>query len=105
MVVASWYRVVSQRSSFSKPRKASGPFDEDDLVDRGMMAHHRLSLGFDEICDARVWKSAPECADGGRREHDVPDQAQTDEQDVVYGSIVASSISITGMSSLIGYTR
>ena len=44
-------------------------------------------------------------------ENDVADQAQADEEnltgrsverDLPYGSIVASSISITGMSSLIG---
>ena len=42
-----------------------------------------------------------------RREHDVADHSQPDQQNRarVQGSTVASSISITGMSSLIGYTR
>jgi hypothetical protein len=38
------------------------------------------------------------------REGDVSDQTRPYQQDL-QGSIVASSISITGMSSLIGYTR
>jgi len=68
------------------------------------MAHHRLGRSFDEISDARVRKLAPERADGGRREDDVADQAQANQENL-QGSIVASSINITGISSLIGYTR
>ena len=38
------------------------------------------------------------------KDEDVAYQAKADEEDL-QGSTVASSISITGMSSLIGYTR
>jgi hypothetical protein len=54
--------------------------------------------------------TVPKRMDERSREDDVADQAEADEQDShwkgerrsPYGSIVASSISITGMSSLIG---
>ena len=88
-----------------QPRQAARAFDDDDLVDARVMTHHRLGRSFHEVRNARVWEFPPERADGRRREHDVANQPQTDEKDVVYGSIVASSISITGMSSLMGYTR
>jgi len=45
----------------------------------------------------------PECAEERRREDHVAYGAQSDEQDAHYSlSTVASSISITGMSSLMG---
>jgi hypothetical protein len=40
-----------------------------------------------------------------RRQHNIADQPEADQEYFQSGSIVASSISITGMSSLIGYTR
>jgi hypothetical protein len=44
-----------------------------------------------------------ECAEDRRREHHVADGAQPDEQNPHYSlSTVASSINITGMSSLMG---
>jgi hypothetical protein len=43
----------------------------------------------------------PYCAQGRGGEDDVADFAEPDEQDV-QSSIVASSMSITGISSLIG---
>jgi hypothetical protein len=46
-------------------------------------------------------KPAAQGADRWRGEHHVADQAQPDQEDL-QGSTVASSISITGMSSLMG---
>jgi hypothetical protein len=46
-------------------------------------------------------EAPPQGGEGRGRERHVTDQAQPDEEDL-QGSIVASSISITGMSSLIG---
>ena len=50
-----------------------------------------------------------QCADNRSGEDNVANQAETNEQDsndsFRQGSIEASSINITGMSSLIGYTR
>jgi hypothetical protein len=48
---------------------------------------------------------AADGSNGGSREYDIPDQSEPDEQNIqmpIYFSIVASSMSITGMSSLIG---
>jgi hypothetical protein len=52
----------------------------------------------------RVGKPPAQRVDSRRREHDIADLAQPYEEnsDVGYSSIVASSISITGISSLIG---
>ncbi len=78
-----------------------------------MVAHHRFGRRFDEVGDAGVGKPPPQRADRRRGEDHVADQAQANQEDLrtwhsepwTYFSIVASSISITGMSSLIGYTR
>src|SRR5687767_3502090 len=53
----------------------------------------------------RVGESVAEGPDSRRRKGDVAEEAKSDEQDSGQGSTVASSISITGMSSLMGYTR
>jgi hypothetical protein len=68
------------------------------------MGHDRQRGRFDEVGEVRVREMAPKRTDGGRREHDVADQAQSKQQNL-QGSTVASSISMTGMSSLMGYTR
>ncbi len=56
---------------------------------------------FDQVGDAGIRKPLPDRAQRRRGEDDVADFAQSNEQDV-QSSIVASSMSITGMSSLIG---
>jgi hypothetical protein len=56
----------------------------------------------------RARKTTAKRPNRGCGEHHIADQAQPNQQDLqwtLYGSIVASSISMTGMSSLIGYTR
>ena len=60
---------------------------------------------FDDVGDAGVGVVAADSANGRRREHDVADEPQPDEENLqmpIYFSIVASSMSMTGMSSLIG---
>lgn len=87
---------------------AARPIQHDQRVEIRMMTDHWLGGCFDKVCESRVRKAPLQRADGRRREDDVADQPQADEQDVVdgrYGSIFASSMSITGMSSLMGYTR
>ena len=69
-----------------------------------MMADDRRGRRLHQVVEARGRKAAAQGAEGRRREDDVADQAQADEEDL-QGSMVASSISITGMSSLMGYTR
>ena len=96
-------------------RPASWPLDDDDLVEVRVVANDRRGGGFDEIGEAGVRESLAESGDGRRREHHVADQAEPDEQNVHpstplraspvgegQGSTVASSISMIGMSSLIG---
>ena len=56
---------------------------------------------FDEVGQVGVREVPPQRTDERGREDDVADQAQADKENV-QGSIVASSISMTGMSSLIG---
>ena len=75
----------------------------DDPVDVGIVTNHWFSGAFDQIRKARIRIVPPQCGDRRCREHDVADQAKPDEQyPRRQGSTVASSINITGMSSLIG---
>ena len=55
----------------------------------------------DEVGEAGRGERLAKALHDRRREDDVADQAKADEQDV-QGSIVASSMSMTGMSSLMG---
>ena len=74
-------------------------------VEMRIVTHDGFSFFFDDVGDAGVGVVAAEGSNGRSREHDITDQPEPDEQDVqmpIYFSIVASSISMTGMSSLIG---
>ena len=77
----------------------------DDLVQERITGHDRRGRRLDEIRQMRVRESVSEGPNGRRRKGDVAKEAKSDEQDPGQGSTVASSISITGMSSLMGYTR
>ena len=85
-------------------RQAAWPPGNDEVVELRMVTDDGFGWSLDEIREMRVGKPAPQRANRGRGEYHVANQPQPDEQDS-QGSIVASSISITGMSSLIGYTR
>ena len=87
-----------------KPPRAARTLGDDDLVDMRTATDDRCGRRFDEIGNASVREVLPHRGDGRRREDDVANQAKADEQDL-QGSTVASSMSMTGMSSLIGYTR
>ena len=65
----------------------------------------RGSGRLDQIAEVSPRKAAAQGPNDRGGEDDVADQAKPDEQDFHSGSMVASSISMTGMSSLIGYTR
>ena len=67
----------------------------------GLCSTHRRPLALDQIRDRRIRVRPPQRPDERRREHDVADQPEANQEDL-QGSIIASSISITGMSSLIG---
>ena len=98
----------------SRPRSAARARRDDDLVEMRVAGDDRRGRGLDEIGELRVGKPPAQRVNGRRREDDVADLAQANEQDCNcrsisqfsrHSSIVASSISMTGMSSLIGYTR
>ena len=78
---------------------------DNHRVEMRIVTHDRCSFFFDDVSDAGVGVVAADGSNGRSREHDVTDQPEPDEQNVqmpIYFSIVASSMSITGMSSLIG---
>jgi hypothetical protein len=123
-------QTASEREIVEQALQPARPIDHDNRVEARLMTHHRFGRRFDQIGDVAVGEFAFECADGRRREHHVANQAKTNEKNLqrsscsirsnevailepwnvgtlepCYFSTVASSISITGMSSLIGYTR
>ena len=64
---------------------------------------NRCGVRLDDVGEVGLRIMPPERAQERRREHHVADRAQPDQQDAHYSwSTVASSISITGMSSLMG---
>ena len=91
----------------AKPCEAARALDDDDFVQVRVVLNDGRGGPFDQIGEPGPGMVACQGAYRGRREHDVADEAQPDEQDAgrAQGSTVASSMSITGMSSLIGYTR
>ncbi len=85
----------------AEPADAARTRRDNQLVDIGIVLDDRRRGRLDEVCDVGLWKAPPDRSNGRRREDDVPDLPQPDQQDL-QSSIVASSMSITGMSSLIG---
>ena len=78
---------------------------DDHLVEVRIVAHDGGSFFFDDVGDAGVGVVAADGSNGRSREYDIADQSEPDEENVqmpIYFSIVASSMSMTGMSSLIG---
>ena len=77
----------------------------DHRVEMRIVAHDGGGFFLDDVRDAGIGVVAADGSDRGSREHDIADQSQPDQEDVqmpIYFSIVASSMSMTGMSSLIG---
>ena len=78
---------------------------DDHRVDVRIVSHDRRGFFFDDVGDAGVRVVAAEGSDGRGREDHIANQSEPDEKDVqmpIYFSMVASSISMTGISSLIG---
>jgi hypothetical protein len=86
------------------PPRSTAAAKHDQLVETGMVPEHGGGCGFDDVGEPCVGIGAPERPYERRGEDDVADEPRPNQQDL-QGSIVASSISITGMSSLIRYTR
>ena len=91
-------------------RDAAGRRRHDDLVNMRIVRDDGLGGRFDEIRDVRPRVPFSNGAHSGRGEHDVADLAKSDQENAhpnrqIHFSMVASSMSMTGMSSLMGYTR
>ncbi len=83
------------------PPQAARALDLDHVGEVGVVSHDRRRRRLDQVVDAGRGKVPPQCMDGRRGEDHVAHQPQADQQDL-QGSTVASSSSITGMSSLMG---
>ena len=100
-------QAAGEREVVPYPREAARPFDDHHVVQVRVVPDDGRGRRFDEVGELGLRIVAGQRADDGRREDDVANEAQPDQQDAAgaQGSTVASSMSITGMSSLIGYTR
>ena len=104
-VVARAPQGARQADVGGQPPQAAGLGRDDHLVEMGIAGDDGSRRRLHQVAELRVRVAPSKCPDHRGREDDVADEAQPDEQDLHYGSMVASSMSMTGMSSLIGYTR
>ena len=94
-----------QRQFGADAGEATSTWSDDHLVQMRVVRDHRRGCRFDQVGEVGARKGAADGPDCRRREDDVADLPQPDEQDPsgkTQGSTVASSISMTGMSSLMG---
>jgi hypothetical protein len=84
-----------------KPAEPARTLGHDNVVEMWIVPDDRFRGVFDEVGDRRVWMMAAQRGDRRRGENDVANETKPDEQNL-QGSTVASSINITGMSSLMG---
>ena len=92
-----------QRQIVGDPPRAARARRHDHLVEMRIMRDDGRRVTLDEIRDPGARIRPAQRPDERRREDDVADQSQANQEDLRSRySIVASSISITGMSSLIG---
>ena len=73
----------------------------DDFVEMRVGGDDWSGRGLDEVGEVRVGKPLAQGGHGRRRENHVAYLPETNQQDL-QGSMLASSMSMTGMSSLIG---
>src|SRR6185503_18628180 len=88
-----------------QPRQPARLGRDDHLVEMRVAGDDGSRRRLHQIAEMRVWVTPAKRANDRGREDDVADEAQPDEQNLHSVSMVASSISMTGMSSLMGYTR
>ena len=91
----------AERHIVGHASQAASSRQDDQLVQVWISPENWRRWWFDDVGDVPVRVGAPQTADERRSEDDVTNEAGTNEQDS-QGSIVASSMSMTGMSSLIG---
>lgn len=102
-VVAAARQSSSRIDVVREPRKAVAARNDDEFVDIGIPFDNRCGVGLDDVGDVGSRIVPTEGSDERGCENYVSNRAQSNEQYAHYsGSTVASSISITGMSSLMG---
>jgi hypothetical protein len=102
-VVATVRKLFCDPDVVCDSSEAPAAWGDDQLVDVGIAFDDWCGVRLDDVRDVGVWIVPPEGAEQRRREYYVAQRAQPDEQNPHYSlSTVASSISITGMSSLMG---
>ena len=97
-------QLAGKRHVIGQPRKTAWPLGDNDAIEMWIVFDNRCRGALHEIPERGVGIMAPQRGNGRCRERDIANEAQAD-QEKFQGSTVASSISITGMSSLMGYTR
>ena len=96
---------LSGQAQVLEPAPPAPPMTNDErLVDVRIVGHDRRGQCFDEIQQFGVGESPPQRLNGWSGQNDVADQARPNQQNrhSRQSSTLASSTSITGMSSLIG---
>ena len=89
------------RDIVPKPPQAGPLRNFNDIADVRIAADHGGGGRFDEVGEMRSGIAPPKRPDQRCREDYIANQAEANQEDR-QGSIVASSMSMTGMSSLIG---
>ena len=94
----------AERHVVQQPADAALPRYDDHLIEQRVVCDHGRGERLDQVADVGVGKVLSKSPDCRGREDDVADFAQADEENaqMSYGSTMASSTSMTGMSSLIG---
>src|SRR5262249_48644626 len=95
---------ASQPQIVEHAPNSAAAWSHDYLVEVRVVTDDRRRVSFHQVHETRQRVLTPQRAHERRREDDVANESQS-QQEYVQGSIVASSINITGISSLIGYTR
>lgn len=80
--------------------------NHDHFVQMRIVRNDGCRQRLNDVAEVSVREVLAQGTNRGRREDNVADLAQANQKDpFVQGSTVASSTSMTGMSSLMGYTR
>ena len=123
-VVRRGAQAADERDVVANPGEPAATRRDDDVVEVWISGDDRRGRRFDDVSDVGGGKMLAQAANGRCREHDVANLAKANQQKTLnhqthqnhqladrqwpfpladsYGSMVASSMSMTGMSSLIG---
>jgi hypothetical protein len=87
-----------------KASQAAAAREHEERIEVRVVAKNGCRRRLDHVRQVRIRPGAAQRGDERCGEHDITDEPWPDEEDL-QDSIVASSISMTGMSSWMGYTR